>query len=523
MKILLFFFSLFCYSHTFAQTQDLFTLAKGDFLGMNALFDEKGNLFGYISIYDYGKSGAKTKKFEYVILDKNLNPFANKEFEGDITAGDYYGYINFDGRIILQPNSLDYSLVEKKEMFSPSPMLIDLKDNTITRKVYYDFDHGKFNEILQHDTWKENRKEAKVERKEAGFNYKSYVTEIKEGGFLVSEYEDHGSYTKNNRMMRFDTAKNELWRYDYNTNGSKKQAQTINYLAQDGDYYYGLLRERIIVKDDDYYDLQHERTSKKDVHYLLVLDMKTGKEVYKKEIPDPEEVLDRIMYFPTYSYGLLDNDKIFDDKIVVVGRVGSNLFYSGVCRLVVDKKTFNTDLKILTYKEDFKPFVPKIKANGHVENGYALDPRDIFFLKDGSIGMLFEKYQPAGQYTAQKTTDMVYVYTDSNFKISGTKLFEKEKSKWQNSDYLFSQNLNNDNDLVFFYRDYQKDDETKERNWNLFINTYINGKFKQEMVPISSKENFLIIPYVAKEGYILLNEYNKKAKYNQIRLERLNY
>ena len=37
--------------------------------------------YGYVAIYGYGKSGDKTKKFEYVILDKNLNPVANKEFE----------------------------------------------------------------------------------------------------------------------------------------------------------------------------------------------------------------------------------------------------------------------------------------------------------------------------------------------------------------------------------------------------------------------------------------------------------
>jgi hypothetical protein len=96
-------------------------------------------------------------------------------------------------------------------------------------------------------------------------------------------------------------------------------------------------------------------------------------------------------------------------------------------------------------------------------------------------------------------------------------------SRWSNADYLFAQYLNDDNDLVFFYRDFQKDDETKQRNWNLFINTFIGGVFKQEMIPISSKKNFIIFPYVAKEGYILLQEFNKEGKYNQIRLEKLNY
>ncbi len=117
-----------------AQTQDLFTLAKGDYLGFNALFDENKNLYGYIAIYGYGKSGDKTKKFEYVILDKNLNPVANKEFEGDITAQDYFGYIDFNKKLILYPTP-DYSGVKNREAFVPRSMEIDLATNTITKNL----------------------------------------------------------------------------------------------------------------------------------------------------------------------------------------------------------------------------------------------------------------------------------------------------------------------------------------------------------------------------------------------------
>ena len=71
---------LFCIFQTLAsaQSQDLATLAKGDYLGFNALFDQKDNLFGYFTLFGYGKSGDKTKKFQYVILEKNFNPIGNK-------------------------------------------------------------------------------------------------------------------------------------------------------------------------------------------------------------------------------------------------------------------------------------------------------------------------------------------------------------------------------------------------------------------------------------------------------------
>lgn len=501
-------FSIVSCTIGFAQTQDLLKLAQGEFLGMNALFDEKGSLFGYISIYDYGKSGEKTKKFEYVLLDKNLNPVANKTFDGDITAGNYVGYINFDGKIVLRPNRLDNTLIRRDAVYTPSSMVIDLKENSIGKKVYYEFDHGTFTEVLEHDTWKESKKEYKLEKKEKGYNYEASVVEIKEGGFLVLEYDDYGSYKTNNRLMRYSEEKKELWHYEYNKEGTRSQWETFYLLEKDSLHLYCLF-------------LEHTR--KYDKHYMLVLDINTGKEIHKKEIPDPHKVLQRITSYPTFSYGTLDNDQTFDDKIVIVGRKVGYQTYDGISRLVIDRKTFATDLKVLTFKNDFKPFIPKINAGGYVEKGYYLDTRDIFFMKDGSVGLLYEKYKAAGEYNAQKTTDMVYVYTDKNFKIQGAKVLEKEKSKWQNSDYLFSQNLNNGNDLVFFYRDFQKDDETKDRNWNLFINTLIDGQFRQETIPISSKENYLIFPYIAREGYILLQEFNKKAKYNQIRLERLNY
>lgn len=520
MRALLYPFFFLLFTHSSAQTRDLVALAQGEFLGVNALFDENDNLFGYISLYDYGKSGERTKKFEYVILDKNLNPFANNTFQGDITAGDYFGYINFDGSIVLRPTRIDATLVKQSELFSPSTMVINLKDNIIKRKIDYEFDHGTFKEIDRHDLWKVNRKEFKAEKKQNGFIYVSDVTEIKEGGFLAHEYEDYGRYVKNNRLMRFDANKKELWRYEYNQNGSKKESQIINFLEKDKDYYYCLLWERKKNPDDNDYAVPSGWTNK---FHLLVLDMKTGKEVHKKEIPDPEDVLPGITRFQTFGYGMLDNDKTFDDKIVIVGRLNEELYNTGISRLLIDRKTFQADLKILIFKDDFKVHIPKINAKGSVESGYLLDPRDIFFMKDGSIGMLFEKYKPPTEYTAQKTTDLVYVYTTKDFKIAGVTVLEKEKSRWQNTDYLFSQNINDGDDLVFFYRDYRKDDETKDRNWNLFINTLIDGKFKQEMVPISSKENFLIFPYIAKEGYILLREFNKQAKYNQVRLERLNY
>lgn len=494
----------------FSQTQDLTALASGDHVGMNALFDDKDNLYGYVSIYSYGKSSDKTKKFEYVILDRNLNPVANKEFEGDITAASYKGYVDFKGQIILRPSMMDYSLVKSKELFTPVSMVIDPKTNSITRKLYYDYqEDGTFKEINEPKNWLDQRKENRDEKKDKGYNYISIVGELKEGGFFAVEYKDYGKYQNNNSLMRFDENKKELWRYRYNTDGSKKTYTTLTVLERDENFMYCILKN---VND------------KVKTFNLVAIDMKTGKEASNKRIESllTDETIDNIDTF--YSdYRRIDNDKTFDDKIVVVGKKYNDLESVGFARMMINKSDFTVDTKYINYDPNLSAFLPGIKYNGFVENGYKLQTRDMYFMNDGSVGILSEKYKPEGPYSASKTTDLVYIYTDKDFKVKNVQIFEKEKSKWVNSDYLFSQYLNDGKDVVFFYRDYQKDEATKQKRWNLFINTIIDGKFKQEIIPISEKDNYAVIPYVGKEGYILLREYNAKEKFNKIRLEKLNY
>ena len=507
MKNIYFFLSVLLYSFCSAQTQDLYALASGDFKGFNALFDENQNLYGYVSIYSNGKADDKTKKFEYVILDKNLNPVANKEFTGDITAGDYFGYIDFRKKVILYPTP-DYYAVKNKDFFWPRSVEIDLATNTAKNKIYYDYADGKFTEIAQPKNVRDEKKETKAEKKEKGYVYESNVYEIKEGGYLVLEYNDYGDYINNNNLIKFDADKKETWRFRYNTDGSKKSYEKLKMVDKNENYIYCIL-EKTINKDKTF--------------SLVVLDMKTGKEVHNKEITGlSPETLSRILYYYSY-YQSLDNDKIFDDKIVITGRNYNKTKCTGFARLVINKNDFSTDTRTLSYADDFKTRLPTLIYNDRFSDGYELRTKDFFFLQDGSVGILMEKYMPQGQYNAPKTKDLYYAFTDKDFKIKEIKTFEKEKTKWDNNDYLFSQYLNDGKDVVFFYRDLQKDRDTRQKNWKLFINTLIDGKFKQEEVQISEKDKYLTIPYVGKEGYILLREFNEKEKFNKIRLERLNY
>lgn len=493
------------------QSRDLYSLAKGDYLGFNAVFDKDENLYGYVAMYGYGKSGDKTKKFEYVFLDRNLNPVANKEFEGDITAEDYYGFLDHNNKLLLIPSAVDKYYFGIRRYFDPRTMEVDLKTNSVKHKVYYDYDNGTFIES-EPKTELTQYREARKERKDKGFVYFSYVYEVKDGGFLIRDNEDYGSYYKNQKLKRYDKNKKLMWEYRFNEDGTKHKREFINFIDVDDKHLYTLITKK----------------EKKELTFFLqVFDFKTGKIVHTKQLEGlNQNTWNAILRMAEY-WRELDNDKKFNDKIVTIGRLYDEKKEDkdyGFVRWIIDKKTFESKVDVLNYT-DFKGHLPKIDKEGEVEKGYKLAVRDLFFLEDGSVGLLFEKFKVAtNNWANHKTTDMVYAFTDKDFKLKDIKVFEKEKTKINiYADYLFSQYLNKGKDIVFFYRDYKKDNETKEKYWNLFINTLIGGKFNQEVIKISEKDKFFISPYVAKEGYILLREYNEKDKYNQIRLERLNY
>lgn len=511
MKKLLLSFGLVASMLLSGQSRDLYSLAKGEYLGFNAVFDKDDNLYGYVAMYGYGKSGEKTKKFEYVFLDRNLNPVANKEFEGDITASNYYGKLDFNNNLLLIPYA-DQD-IKWKNYFKPKRVMVDLKTNKVENKVYYDYQKGIFNEITEPKNNKEIKKEQKEERKKNGFVYYSYVYEIREGGFIVTENDDYETYYKNQALKRYDKNKKLMWEYRFNEDGTKKKREFLEIIDKDEKHLYA-----IMTKEE-----KHEKD-----FFLMVFDMKTGKILQNKQM---EGLNDNTWYNILGVRDVwqnIDNDKSFDDdKIVVVGRLYDEKRtdrHYGFARWIIDKNTFESKVDVLNYT-DFEGYLPKIYKEGYVEKGYRLAARDFFFLNDGSVGLLFEKFKIGdNNWANDKTTDIVYAFTDKDFKLKDVKVLEKQKTRITvNSDYLFSQYLNKGKDVVFFYRDYQKDKETKEKHWNLFINTLIGGKFNQEVIKISEKDKYFITPYVAKEGYILLREYNEKDKYNQIRLERLNY
>lgn len=493
-----------------AQYTDLYSLARGEHLSFNAVYDQDDNLFGYVSVYGYGKSSDKTKRFEYIFLDKNLNPVANKQFDGDITSYKYYGKLDFDNNLLLIPYADEQ--VKWKDFFSPKRIVVDLKTNTIQNKVYYDYQRGEFREIAEPKNNKEILKEERKERKKNGFIYLSNVYEIKQGGYIVIEREDYGSYVKNQTLKRYDKNKNRMWEYRFNEEGTKKKREYLEIIEMDDKHLYALL-----TKQD----------KKEKKFFFQVIDMKTGKILHNQFLEElSQNTWDYILSVEDV-WQSVENRKGFDNKIVVVARLYDNNTTNvshGFVRWLIDKNTFQTKVDILNYT-DFQRYLPNIDKYGRVENGYRMAVKDFFFLNDGSVGLLFEKFKEStNNSTPHKTSDIIYAFTNQDFQLRDVKVLDKVTTQTLvHSDYLFSQYLNQGKDIAFFYRDYRLSEETNEKHWHLYINTVIGGKFNQEVIRISEKDKYFITPYVAKEGYILLREVNENAKYNKIRLEKINY
>jgi hypothetical protein len=503
MKRTLFLIILFFSISAHAQIKDLAALASGEFVAFQPIFDQDAKLFGYFILFDQGKANEKNKKFEYILLDKNLNKVSSNTFQGDKTLVRYAAYLDINRDLILEPyiDPLTINIWKIGKFVFPEYKRIDLNTNEISTYYGKCFKDNAFIDCEPNEPWREERRNLKEELKEKGYIDNSSVRILKNRKLFVRQSKDYVKYVKDNVIMYFDENEKMVWKYEYNNFADKKNRETLRVIDIDENALYGLT----VIKKN------------KETNYkLTVLDINTGEVLAKKTLPTTlnQNTLE----------SLVNSDvlKAFDDKIVIFGYNVENDKVNGYARLLIDKKNYNIKGSTIYYVEDLKSHIPKIDKYGGVESGYYLLNKDVFFLKDGSVAILNEKFRSA--VIQMKTTDMVFIYTNEDFKVKSVKILEKEKSKGQFTDYLYSQYLNDDENVVFFYKDFKKDDETKDKNWTLFINTLLNGEFKQEQVVISSEhDKFVILPYIAKEGYILLREFNEKDKYNQIRLEKLNY
>nr|WP_152572139.1 DUF6770 family protein [Jejuia pallidilutea] len=63
-----------------AQISNLANLANGEMQMFTPIFEENQDVYGYFTLFKLDKLNENEEKYEYTILDKNLNKVANGEF-----------------------------------------------------------------------------------------------------------------------------------------------------------------------------------------------------------------------------------------------------------------------------------------------------------------------------------------------------------------------------------------------------------------------------------------------------------
>lgn len=100
-----------------AQIQDLAELASGEFLDFRAVYDRDDNLYGYISTYSKNQMSKTRQRLECVLLDKNLNPFLQTEFDAEGSVEGYRAYFNRNNEFVLYPVASKPSKKKERNKF----------------------------------------------------------------------------------------------------------------------------------------------------------------------------------------------------------------------------------------------------------------------------------------------------------------------------------------------------------------------------------------------------------------------
>lgn len=482
-----------------AQTRDLANMASGKLVFSSIVYDSNDNLYGYLYLYEKNVT-ERNKTMEYILLDKNLNEVSNADFNIDVykeVFSKYYDCTLMNDYIIL--NKYYYYINGFTGTSKPlltTFQIINLKNNAISNDYIYE-DGELSNFTADFDKMKKEFK-----KRESKFLV-SCFSNNENNGFIITEDQKKDSYLE--KDIRFLGEDKKLqWSYMYNENGTENDYHTFRFLTAKNNNIYIVLRH---WKKEGFNPIKI-----RDVH-IVALDLKTGAEKYRYELENKDSEFTHTIYA-----------REFDNKLYLVGHYMDNKTI-----LVTDYKGFYRTVLSAVGDEIDKKYIPwtdysgqlEIDKYGKVGFNNLLSAVRFFVLKDGSVSLLTEKYKTGG-YNSVTVTDFILFKTDANFQPTGVTVIPKNRSYWS-SDFEFYQYIKDDAGVVFFYTDDIKKAKANEAKRVLGIVTIIGDDISEEKVPLFTKKQYYIVPMPAKEGYVILREYNEVDKYNKIRLEKLNY
>jgi len=507
MKLKLLTLSLFCSLFSYGQMQDLATLAEGKQVFNTILFDSNENLYGYFYIYQIDTKDRKTVQYEYVVLDKNLNKTNNGTFEGPVKT--LFIDPEFDDCTLMGENLILDKLYLNRNLgngdsYLNTVQIISLKNNTVSPEKQFSK-----TEFVDVDPY--NLKLLSLAYAKKRYSISAFSNNYNSGFFVTDIYNDKEIFFFNSNFQK-------QWSYTFNGKDS------LNIIHSN--FKIKMLKDNVIYASEACYNKTKKITSYK----VLAIDFTTGKKKYDYEINSNKDKL----YHTYESFNTIDN------KLVIMGYYNNNVgyldfrsYFIGLYKIMLDENGKEIDKKYHPWS-DFNSII-KLSHKGRTKGNYNLNDKKFYVFGDGTVSILNEMYKPQtnhlwfipviGWFTKlpERTKDFVILNFDNQFTLNKVDTIRKDLTKNNGTDYLFSQTLKNNNGMVFFHTNTMKDPKTHKKNYMLGINSIINGKLTQELIPLSQKKKYTITPMPAKEGYIMLRESNEKDKYNQIRLEKLNF
>ncbi|CAM1345541.1 DUF6770 family protein [Tenacibaculum amylolyticum] len=499
-----------------AQVKTIENMVKFGVQNSGAFLDEANDVDGYYFFYQVDKLKKGMREYAINILDKNLNDIALKKIVASKKTSLVAKAFNNEAIMFAFFNKKDRALTLKSFDKKANPR----EDITVAIE----------------------KKQARIidmAIKAGGLS--TMLHPVRNEGFILitSNYEGKGTGYTINFYPSNESGK--PWEYKF-VPTKKRGHHSVTPIA---------LNDKFIVL----VDVKTKNMSTKKEFKTIVLNSKTGEVFFTKAYDENDPKL-------------ISNAFISDDgKISVMGQ-----YYEPKAKLAKaqslglfvneysEKGTVEFSKKI-AWKGDVSKFLP-VKDNNKLKDIGYIFFHDIIKTQSGeyyAIGEQFKKTVSAlgvamgilnrgaqtGGYT-QLTIKDVYIFKfDKEFNLLAVKTFEKGKSRVQNLvdfgspqfnayqvaaiggfDYIYSQvDVKRDRFYANFidYERSKKEKGKKKKKSRFVFKTIIQdgGELSEDVIEISKKsKNYRVLP--AKVGYVLLLEYDKKAKSSTLHLEKLN-
>jgi len=501
---------------TQAQIEDLYDLAQGEIVLTSYLYDENKDFWGYFFLSDEGESNKDNHTYKYTVLDKNLNRITSDDFEQSLSRvmKPNYKVIRKLGDSIFIHATTDY-YSSSSNIWLPkinTLRVIDLQSKNKSVEYLIKGASVTKNTMTAKELYYDNRRNMDI---------KEITTIPYKGRFAHLHFSGSGSMGGSGieHVNLLDKDFNTIW-----TLRTKKINEYKPCLVDD----YVVEGNQIILSLST---ISGSMWGYSKLGFRIVgVDLLTGETTFNRVIEKPD---DKYMHSFTVD--------VTKDRINLLGSYGD--YDPGERYELPAQSGFFKFAYDLHGEELLKEYMPWTKASKHIavdEKGrmdkkYYISALQTASFTDGSSVIIAEKTIPVkisigksilfggAAYAKKKTTDLLCFLYDDQFDLSNVEIIEKSKTKGSYSDFLFGQYIKDKTGMHFFFQDLREAESRKEKDrWILGINTIVDGKFSSDEIPLTA-EDYVINPLLAKEGYILIREFNKKEKYNKLRLERLNY